>query len=166
MWTRRLVDLLVEASGDNEPSAEDVGLAEQVEGWLMSQGWDTSPAFGFRKNADNLMFYVDLDDDFGLRVVRREHGYWKTPGDTYRVRTFRQALNQLAALEIIPARFSTFGRDALRDYAEVCDRAADLLETRGANQGDAAYEEAAAKAEGLRQAAVSARQMYPLRVAA
>lgn len=163
-----LVKLLCDATGDAEPAAEDVELARQADGWLDRNGWQPHWRMGYVNKDRGLSFTAD---DFGpepaLVVTPQVHGLWSQAGETsYRLPNMRAALNMLGVVGILPGRFTTFGRDALHDHAEACERAADALETRGADQGATAYDEAVATAEGLRQAAASARRHYPLRAVA
>lgn len=176
----QLVRLLTVAASSRTVSDPDVALAHQAGQWLVEQGWQThgpwfvapAPDYAacFRaprtwsEDGEFAIFFALLDK------VAHRFG----PTRRYPVHSFTQALNTLVLMDILPARFSTLGRDALHDYVEVCDRTAQRVEQIAeAAASDEVNPHAGAvrrdlqmQADTWRLAAETARTLYPLRVPA
>lgn len=103
------VRLLMEASGDRDPESGDLALAELAGDWLLRHGWREQKPLSYLNDAQGLWFRPWRD---GIDVLRRTGDTWDV-GRVHPVWTFAQALNTLAVPDILPPRFSTFGRDAL-----------------------------------------------------
>jgi hypothetical protein len=170
--TGSLVDTLMAASYQFENIDQaDIELADQAERWLRGHGWETHYLRGW-SSRDRSFAAPGRDDEPHALIVRGRisNRIWEAAGERYPVANFRRALNTLAILEIIPERYTTIGRDALNDHATVCERAARVLKDdmgTGANRCTAQERLLVyARAEGLAEAARSARGHYPLAVPA
>jgi hypothetical protein len=164
------VRLLMQASADREPNHDDVALAKRAGDWLLNNGWQETKPLGYLDEERGLSFRAWGD---GIEV--RERDDERRPpslGLIYPVKGFAHALNTLAALHILPARFAPLTRDALRDQAEVYTRTGNILMNEAgkrhvsAARKPASGEEYAATAWGFFEAARSADRMSLQRVPA
>jgi len=138
-------------------------LLDLAESRLKADGWVDHYRLGFVHEGRDLSFYVD-PEDHEIVVQRRSYGMWLGSGDRYRYRSMAQAANLLGALELIDPRYTTAGADALLTHALVCERAADeIVERVGGREDHEDWAWALNKASGLREAATTARSLYPLR---
>jgi hypothetical protein len=110
---------------ENQITGMEVGLVLNAEKWLYENGWDLHHIRGWT-HVDRAF---DADPEGGALVIReRRRGFWDARGERHPVRSVQAGLNILVNEEILPARFSTFGHQALVDHAEACTRAAARLE--------------------------------------
>lgn len=154
--TESLIELLCAAAGDNNPNPDDAALAKEAEDWLLRHGWEPHWRLGLVNDEQQVAFLADAEGPL-LMVLERQYRNWNFPGTGYRVRSLAGALNQLVLLGLLNPRFSTLGRDALHDHARVCERAAAAVDGPG---------DGAVLARAWREAADSARRLYPLKVPA
>lgn len=147
------------AALDTEPitiSPTDIQLVLQAERWLYQNGWEPHHVRGW----SNVGRAFGVEEGCnGLWIRERRRGFWDGTGTRHPVRSVLAGLNVLVNEEILPARFSTYGRQALADYAEALDRSA----TRMAEEdGDDSHVQA--QVDALRYAAEVARNHDPVAV--
>lgn len=162
-----LLNTLLDAAGDWQVMpADDLALVGAAEQWLTENGWELHYSRGW----SNVGRAFTADDEPGLVIRERRRGFWDAEGVRHPVPSVGGALNVLANVGILPSRFSTLGRDALRDFGEALERAAERLDEdtsdrfldRNFTSQDRIL--AFAKADGLRAAAAVARENNPLAV--
>lgn len=153
--------LLNAVAGNVELTPTEVEhLVYAAEGWLRDHGWESHWSRGW-SNAGRAF---GPDEDGGALIIReRRRGFWDATGVRHPIGSVAKALNVLANEGILPARFSTLGRAALLDHAEVCERAAvvmgEELDKKPYSQTNAQDRLLTfARMEGLRLAADSARR--------
>jgi hypothetical protein len=115
---------LAEYEFDGTVSSEDRALADAAQRWMEDHGWEFHYIHGWSDGTVS----VFPDGEDGLIFRSRNNRFWPAQGEAHVVRSFKQALNIMVEVLNLPKRFSTHGRDALRDYAEAADRAAARLE--------------------------------------
>lgn len=162
-----LLNTLLDAAGDWQVVPDDdLALVCAAEQWLIENGWELHYSRGW----SNVGRAFTADDEPGLVVRERRRGFWDAEGIRHPAPSVGGALNVLANVGILPSRFSTLGRDALRDFSEALERAAERLDE---DANERAFDSrfngqdrlmAFAKADGLRAAAAVARENNPLAV--
>lgn len=129
-------------------SAEQRLLVAAALRWAREQGWR---GFGHRPR-----FYASPGPNPTYVYRSDTHLIIARPGDeALKIRDAGQALNVMAAIGLLPARFSTLGSDALRDHAEVCRRFAVHL----MGHDGSAHPLRGVYAAGLHRAGTSAMRM-------
>lgn len=119
------VRLLMLASADGGPDHDDVELAMRAGDWLLQHGWRRTTPHSYVNDDKSLLFRASPAD--GIELLVRWGEDWPTTGTVYPTVDFAHALNTLSGLTILPPRYATYGRDALRRAADLLDRtAADL----------------------------------------
>lgn len=150
------VRMLLEAAGGNVADERDVELARAASTWALSHGWRPylGDSQGYVRRRASLEWWVDdapTRDALMIHVRLQPGTGWKRHG-RYPVAHLGHALDLLAVEQLIPARFSTLGRQALEDHAEALQRAARQLVTGDGPDGQTVW------AAALAEAAESARR--------
>lgn len=148
------VRMLLEAADGTVADERDIELARAAGRWALSHGWRPylGDGQGFVCGHNGLEFWVDdaPSRDALVVMVRISPGRGWRAHARYPVDHVGHALDLLAAEGLLPARFSTIGRRALADHAEVLWRAA----KRVLDIDDAMFDWAC----GLAEAAASAER--------
>jgi hypothetical protein len=125
-----MVRMLMEVAGGNVVDDRDIALARAAGRWAHAiAGWQPYPDGGFVFDRGFLSYWVAGTDGAGQYLEIRVGpggGNWHTHLAT-RIDHVGHALNILAAEDLIPARFSTLGRQALDDYATASERSAQVM---------------------------------------
>lgn len=122
-----LVQMLLEVAGGQVADERDVPLARAAARWASRHaGWQLHLHNSFFFEVQSLSFWIlanRVDQVLEIRT-RLEPGKGWLVHARHRIAHLGHGLNVLAGEELLPARFSPLGRQALDDWAESMDRAA------------------------------------------